>query len=261
MNQFIVGGDFCYPNAHIDKVNVRSIAPELVAGGAELAPSLEAGSLVESAYGRIREDIIFGVLEPSLKLRIDDLRGRYGLGATPIREALARLSATGLVEATSQRGFRVSRVSAADLEDVTESRVRLESELLRQSIEHGDDAWEARVAGAFHSLAKMESQGLPLDADTFSTWERRNRAFHEALIDSATSAWTRRFRATIYDVHERYRRIAHLVANRAFDVRQEHAEMCEAALARDADRAVEVGAQHIRRTGQAIRNQLVLPAR
>ena len=226
----------------------------------ELELVVEVGSLVENAYGQIRRDIIFGVLEPGLKLRIDELRVRYALGATPIREALARLSATGLVEATAQRGFRVSRVSVSDLEDVTESRVRLESELLRQSIENGDDAWEARVAGAFHSLAKMESQGLPLDADTFSTWERRNRAFHEALIDSATSAWTMRFRSMIYDHHERYRRIAHLVANRSFDVRQEHAEMCKAALARDADAAVVISAQHVRRTGSAIRNQLVLPA-
>jgi DNA-binding GntR family transcriptional regulator len=231
-------------------VNVRSIDE----------PAAESGSLVENAYGLIRKDIIFGVLEPGLKLRIDDMRARYGLGATPLREALARLSTTGLVEATSQRGFRVSRVSVADLDDVTESRIRLEGELLRQSIEYGDDAWEARVAGAFHSLAKMESAGLPLDAQTFSEWESRNRAFHEALIDRARSPWTARFRSMIYDHHERYRRIAHLVANRAFDVRQEHAQMCAAALARDAEKAVAIAAQHIRRTGSAIRNQLVLPA-
>lgn len=224
-------------------------------------PAAEPGSLVEHAYGLIRKDIIFGNLDPGLKLRIDDLRGRYGLGATPLREALARLSTTGLVEATSQRGFHVSRVSAADLEDVTESRIRLETELLRQSIQFGDDAWEARVAGTFHSLAKMESAGLPLDVETFSMWELRNRAFHEALIGSARSPWTARFRSMIYDHHERYRRIAHLVANRAFDVRQEHAQMCAATLARDAEKAVLIAAQHIRRTGNAIRNQLVLPAR
>jgi DNA-binding GntR family transcriptional regulator len=221
--------------------------------------AVAAPSLVEAAYDRLRHDIILGLLEPETKLRIDDLRERYGLGATPLREALARLSAVGLVDATSQRGFRVSRVSVEDLDDVTELRVKLESELLRQSIENGDDAWEARVAGAFHSLAKLESQGLPLDAETFGRWEQRNRAFHEALIESATSRWTLRFRSMIYDHHERYRRIAHLVANRAFDVRQEHAQICEAALARDADTAVRISAEHIRRTGLAIREQLALP--
>ncbi len=215
-----------------------------------------AGSLVEIAYARLRKDIIFGALAPGEKLRIDDVRSRYGLGATPLREALSRLSAIGLVEATSQRGFRVSSVSVEDLDDVTESRVRLETELLRESITNGDDEWEARVAGAFHTLAKMESQGLPLDEETFSRWERRNRDFHEALISCATSRWMTRFRSMIYDHHERYRRISHLVGNRSFDVRKEHAQICKAALARDTETAQRVAAEHIRRTGAAIRHQL-----
>ncbi len=219
------------------------------------------GSLVEAAHAKLHRDIIFGVLEPGRKLRIDDLRNRYGLGATPLREALARLGASGLVEATSQRGFRVSPVSLRDLEDVTESRVRLETELLRQSIAHGDDAWEARVAGAFHTLSKMEANGLPLDEETFGRWERCNRAFHEALIDSAESRWTARFRTMIYDQHERYRRMAHLVANRSEEVRREHATICEAALARDAETATRITADHIRRTGRALAQQLTLPAK
>jgi GntR family carbon starvation induced transcriptional regulator len=215
-----------------------------------------AASLVEVAYVRLRSDVIHGALAPGEKLRIEELRAKYGLGATPLREALSRLSAVGLVEASAQRGFRVSRVSVEDLDDVTENRVRLECDLLRDSIAHGDEAWEARVAGAFHTLSKMEAKGLPLDADTFSRWEKRNRDFHEALVASAVSRWTARFRAMIYDHHERYRRISHLVGNRSFDVRREHSSLCKAALARDADTACTVAALHIRRTGDAIRRQL-----
>jgi DNA-binding GntR family transcriptional regulator len=214
------------------------------------------GSLVEAAYERIRRDIIFGALASGAKLRIDEMRARYGFGATPLREALSRLTAVGLVETASQRGFRVATVSAKDLEDVTESRVRLETQLLAESIAHGDDAWEGRVAGAFHTLAKMESEGLPLDAETFTRWEERNSAFHDALIGASVSRWTARFRETIYDHHERYRRISHLVGNRSFDVRDEHAAICEAALARDAETACRLTADHIRRTGEAIRIHL-----
>ena len=237
------------------RVAEKSIfAPSI--GPAAEAEIVAAGSLVEIAYARLRRDIIFGNLAPGQKLRIDDVRGRYGLGATPLREALSRLCAVGLVEATTQRGFRVSSVSVEDLDDVTESRVGLETALLRESIINGDDAWEARVAGAFHTLAKMESHGLPLDEATFGRWELRNRDFHEALISSASSRWMARFRAMIYDHHERYRRISHVVGNRSFDVRQEHAQMCEAALARDVEGATRVAADHIRRTGAAIRLQL-----
>jgi DNA-binding GntR family transcriptional regulator len=215
-----------------------------------------ATSLVELAYAHLRRDVILGALKPGEKLRIEDLRARYGLGATPLREALSRLSAIGLVEATAQRGFRVSRVSVEDLDDVTACRIRLETELLRDSIAHGGDAWEARVAGAFHTLAKMEKRGLALDAETFSRWEALNRAFHEALVSAASSRWNVRFREMIYDHHERYRRISHLVGNRSIDVRREHAQICEAALARDADAACRVAELHVRRTGDAIRKQL-----
>jgi DNA-binding GntR family transcriptional regulator len=99
-----------------------------------------AASLVEVAYVRLRSDVIHGALAPGEKLRIEELRAKYGLGATPLREALSRLSAVGLVEASAQRGFRVSRVSVEDLDDVTENRVRLECDLLRDSIAHGDEA-------------------------------------------------------------------------------------------------------------------------
>ena len=51
----------------------------------------EAGSLTESAYRNIRADIIAGRCPPGTKLQIDDLKSRYGLSASPLREALARL--------------------------------------------------------------------------------------------------------------------------------------------------------------------------
>lgn len=214
------------------------------------------GSLVEAAYEQIRRDIIFNELPSGSKLRIDELRSRYGFGATPLREALSRLTAVGLVETASQRGFRVAPVSVKDLEDVTESRVRLETQLLAESIAAGDDAWEGRVAGTFHTLSKLEAAGLSLDPASFSRWEERNSRFHDALISCSTSRWTARFRATIYDHHERYRRISHVVGNRSFDVRHEHAAICEAALARDADAACRLTAAHIRTTGEAIRIHL-----
>jgi DNA-binding GntR family transcriptional regulator len=95
--------------------------------------------------------------------------------------------------------------------------------------------------------------GLPLDDETFSRWEARNRAFHEALTSRATSRWTKRFQTMIYDHHERYRRMSHLVGNRSRDVSVEHAQICAAALARDADEACRLSAQPIQRTTDAIR--------
>lgn len=213
-----------------------------------------ATSLVEIAYGRIREDIIFGRLAPGEKLRVDTLRARYGLGSTPLREALSRLTAGGLVEATSQRGFRVTPISEYDLEDVARLRVRLESDALRESIEHGDDRWEAAVAGSHQILHGLERRGLQQGDGAFTEWEERNRAFHEALVSACPSRWVQRFRSQIYDQHERYRRISHAsVPARARDVMREHMEIKQAALERDAERACALTERHIMRTVDAIR--------
>jgi DNA-binding GntR family transcriptional regulator len=180
-----------------------------------IVPFAQAPSLVEHAYRQIREDIIFARLLPGEKLRIEELRERYGLGSTPVREALSRLSATGLVEATSQRGFRVAPISEADLDDVTTMRVRLEAAALRESIEQGDDRWEAGVAAAYHTLHALERRSLNREHAHFATWEQRNRAFHDALVAACRSQWTLRFRSLIYDQHERYRRISHANASPA----------------------------------------------
>ncbi|MDB5042806.1 MAG: transcriptional regulator, GntR family [Candidatus Eremiobacteraeota bacterium] len=229
--------------------------------GAAVA-TFERVSLVETAYERLREDIIFGRLAPAEKLRIDDLRSRYGLGSTPLREALSRLTATGLVEATSQRGFRVTPISEDDLEDVARLRVRLETDALRESIEHGDERWEEAVAGAHHLLNRIERRGLRRDDASFAAWEERNRAFHESIVSACRSRWTLRFRLQIYDQHERYRRISHVSAPaRARDVTQEHAAIRDAALSRDADTACRLTERHIMRTIDAIRTIVKHPPR
>ena len=62
-----------------------------------------ARSRTSSIYDQLRDDIIQGQLPPGLKLKIDVLREHYGVGATPIREALSLLTADGLVERLEQR--------------------------------------------------------------------------------------------------------------------------------------------------------------
>jgi len=217
----------------------------------------EAASLTERAYECIRQDVIFGRLDPGARLRLEDLRARYDLGGTPLREALSRLSAEGLIEATAQRGFRVADISVADLDDVASMRIRLECDALRESIAFGEDAWEAGVAGAHHTLAMTERRGLPLDEAGFAQWEARNRAFHEALVAASRSRWTQRFRALVYDQHERYRRVSVLhVPHRVEDGAAEHAALKDAALARDAERACALTEAHIMRTVGVIRAAL-----
>ena len=211
-------------------------------------PPLRPGrTLSDAAFDLIRADLIAGAFHPAKKLRIDDLRGRYGLGATPVREALNRLVMEGFIIAVGQRGFHAAPLSGADLQDVTRMRILLETEALRESIARGDDHWESEVVGAYHGLSKVEIQRKR----DFGRWEERNNAFHDALVSRCTSPWLLRFRKTLYDQHKRYRWIAVHQHGLKRDVEAEHAEIQEMALRRDAEAASAATARHIRLTAEA----------
>ena len=123
-------------------------------------------TLAEKALRQLRDDILNGRLAPDARLRINQLQQRYGLGLSPLREALLRLSTEGLVLAQGQRGFVVAPVSLADLQDQTLARKTLDTAALTQAIAHGDADWESQVIAANHLLARTP---LPLDASDVET--------------------------------------------------------------------------------------------
>jgi DNA-binding GntR family transcriptional regulator len=135
-------------------------------------------TLVERAYLNLRNDIVCGKLSPGERLRVEHLKDQYEVGAGTLREALSLLVADALVTSEGQRGFRVAPISLADLEDVTNTRVMLETEALRQSIRNGDSRWEAAVASTYDMLTDAESD---LAGAGSELWERHNKAFHETF--------------------------------------------------------------------------------
>src|SRR5947209_6609195 len=163
------------------------------------------GSQIEGAYRRLRDDIISGTLAPSEKLRIEHLRRTYGFGASALREALSRLVSDGLAECEAQRGYWVSPLSRAELNDITSARKVLEVQALRLSIEQGSLEWEGRVVAATHSLERVEKSMQEPSRDVIMGWERANRAFHMALISGCPSRWLLRFTELLYDQSQRYR--------------------------------------------------------
>jgi GntR family transcriptional regulator, carbon starvation induced regulator len=218
------------------------------AGPAPRSEEPEPRTLTERAYRALRHHIVCGELQPGQRLRVEHLKDHYGVGAGTLREALALLVSDALVTVEGQRGYRVSAVSLDDLRDLTDTRVRLETEALRQSIRLGDALWEASVRGAFAQLSAAEEGGAGRDPDQ---WERANRRFHETLIAGHSSPWTRHLLDILYRHGERYRHIAiRLGATPGFDrdVHAEHEGIFLAAMARQEARAALALEAHIRLT-------------
>ena len=111
-------------------------------------------TIAELIYRRLRQDILWGRFAPGSPLRSDQLRARYDVGISPLREALTRLASERLVTAVGQRGFRVAPLTAYDVEDTMATRLVIEGEAFARSIERGDIAWETSVVAAFHALSR-----------------------------------------------------------------------------------------------------------
>lgn len=227
------------------------------------SPQTADATLAQSAYMRLRADIVEGRLAPGEKLRVEHLKDRYEVGAGTLREALALLVADALVVQHGHRGFHVTPISLADFVDITETRVQLETEALRQSVALGDDAWEADLTSAFHLLTLAEERlgnasegnagGRESGGSQFAQWEARNRAFHEVLIRACPSRWLHHFLTILYRQSERYRRLSITHRPVPRDVHEEHQAIFDACLARDADKAAALLAAHIRKTLEAVR--------
>ena len=212
-----------------------------------------ARTLGEVAYQRLRADIVMGRLEPAQPLRFDVLKSQYGLGVSPLREALSRLVEDKLVTAVGQRGFRVAPMSLEEMREVTRLRQIIEVDALRASIAYGDARWETELHAAFQrlSLAPAPRAANP----SAEIWERRHRAFHDALISACRSPWLLKFAAMLTDQLERYRYLRLIrTPPKVFgrDLDREHRELLEAALARNADRAAELLVVHLAQTAEFI---------
>ena len=209
-------------------------------------------TLATDVLERLRRDILECRLRPGTKLRFDELREAYGVGLSPLREALMRLASDGLVVLEDQRGFHVKPVSRADLIDVTRMREELESMALRLSVERGDDHWEADVLATFHRLSKLAKHGADDDRVISPEWEQRHRQFHHALVAACGSPWLLHFRGLLYDQADRYRRLSlHYLTMPRSDL-GEHRALMEAAITRDAAKASHLIREHIAYTTRVV---------
>ncbi len=222
-------------------------------------PSAADGSVgitrASAVYEQLRADITHGVLEPGSKLRVEAMCQRYGVGASPLREAFSRLSSEGLVDRTEQRGFNVTALKWDELPILTHSRAQIESLALRESINARDTTWEHELVLLVHQLSRTPRS---LASDNYipnPEWEALHRQFHKVLLARCPSRWMRGFCDSLADEAYRFRQVA---AGQNFSSRNEHTEhvaIFEAAIAGDADKAVKLLVQHYTRTATLVASQ------
>ena len=203
-------------------------------------------SLAQRAYDIIREEILNCTLAPGQQIVQARLVEKYGLGLTPIREALQRLAHEGLVQPYPRFGYIVSPVTEEMVRHLYEVRMILEAAAVRLAVERASDAQLRQVAenARFTYIYKNHEQ--------YVRFLERNAAFHDSI---AMLAGNPRLAEVLGGLLDELSRIFHLgldLRDSAEEMQSEHTALAEALLARDADRAGRVMREQITRSQQRV---------
>jgi DNA-binding GntR family transcriptional regulator len=198
---------------------------------------LPIASVVDHVYAAIRERIISGRLPRGSRLHQEELAAELGVSRTPVREALRRLGAEGLVQMHTNRGARVADIEGADVVSPTQARMVIEPGAARLAA--------ARRAASDRMRAALATQRAVIpDVDRSF---KANREFHLALVEASGNAfllqfaeilWVSRIGAPIYA------RQAETAARMELDA-DEHERIVEAIEAGDARRAETLTRRHL----------------
>ena len=185
----------------------------------------------------LRHDITTGKLPPGSWIVQESVAEEFGLSRIPIREALKTLVAEEYITYVPHSGYRVTKLSLAELTEVFRLRSVLEEELLRDAIPRMADAIidEMRVC-----MAEMDRAAEVGDLVAVGI---ANRRFHYLTFQDGQMARTKRIVDQLWNTADAYRPLyAHLMDLSL--VNSEHLLMVDALAARDIDGAVALNHQH-----------------
>jgi GntR family carbon starvation induced transcriptional regulator len=205
----------------------------------------------------LRRDIVRGVFSPMGRLKVEHLVKFYGVGHSPVREAILLLSSSGLVIHEHQKGYRVAPVSLADYDDIVAVYQRLYKLAIGMAIDLGDDAWEERVVVRMHRAAKVPKTILNSDPEARERWQRAYWELHGEFLSGCDSPLLMQLLGDIGFRLERYVNLfADLAIDRDRDHHKEHREIVEALVARDKPRTERLIESYFA-SAQPIRNSII----
>lgn len=219
----------------------------------------DAHSLGEAMLLRLRADILSTDLAPGSKLALHHLAKQYGIGITPLRDALGQLAGDGLVVMESQKGFRVAPVSREDLRDVCDIRLRVELMALDLAFDRADAEWDRRMKvahAAFIHIKARVGENTPITAE----WEEAHRELHMTLLGACASPTLMRLCSQIHDRIHRYRRIALPTKSYMGGISDDHFEISTAAYRRDRESCKALLQRHLVESNRLIEENISFAA-
>jgi DNA-binding GntR family transcriptional regulator len=202
-------------------------------------------------HDELRADILGGRCGPGSRLREEEIAERFGLSRTPVREALRRLEADGLVVVTPRRGAEVVRWRDDDIAELVELRALLEGHAARRAATGGgiDLVALAELCALMEEHGESGGDGRSADEITRLNMEL-HRAVHRAGGRLLPDLLTRLIDVPV--VRRTFHTYSEAELRRSF---AQHRELIEALAAGDGDWAAAVMQAHIRAAGATLRSR------
>ncbi|WP_028659259.1 GntR family transcriptional regulator [Nocardioides insulae] len=202
----------------------------------------EKVSLREQVSRALRAAIVSGELEPGTVYSAPALGARFGVSATPVREAMLDLVRENLVATVPNKGYRVTSVEEADLDDITELRLLIEPRLAAQVTPDIPDADFPMLRELAEAIVRGAASG------DLVAYTDHDRAFHLKLLEYAGN---RRISALVGDLraHARLYGLADMLERGELEgAAREHLVIVDALEARDAALVERLMDAHVRQT-------------
>ena len=196
----------------------------------------------DRAYAALRDEILEWQLAPGTVLGEVEQAARLGVSRTPLREALARLSADGLVEALAGRGLVVTAASVESVVELFEVREALEAKAAALAATRRDPAVFERLRDEFLTSATL------LADPTRHGYYDLVRRFDEAMDEAVGNGYLVSTLASLRTHIARIRRLAHDNPERLAAAAAEHLLIVDAIIAGDADLARSATVVHLHRS-------------
>lgn len=196
-------------------------------------------SVVDAVVDEIRRSLLQGALVPGEPFSIVELSDRLGVSHIPVREALRRMEAEGLVELRPGRKARVPPLTVQDLTEIFHLRAVVEADVMARAVLLYDTQQLAAIETMWERLTVVP----PADAEDIFD---RHRSFHDLLVAQAIGSWERRMLSMLHRAADRY--VALLVARDAAETSTNlpdlHRGLLKAAKSRSPERAKAAVHEH-----------------
>src|SRR5919112_4009206 len=192
----------------------------------------------QNAYNQLKEEIARGRVARGQRLRELEIAARLGISRTPVREALQRLQADGLVKHVPHIGAVVAELDHQAIIELYEMREVLEGTAARNAARRASDA-------EVQELADLVAHELDYSQDP-EALARLNRAFHAALYQAGHNRFLLQSLGALSNAMVLLGPTTLSVENRSVTAHDEHLTIVRAVAARNPDEAEEAARLHIR---------------